>query len=390
DGSVLILDRLDPASPDPVSRLLRYRFGTQQSPALRLTDEIEVVTDGGEKVNRRLDVVAHDIAFANNRLYAVESEGNQTIVFELDPQNWPTQLRMSKEFLPMYYFGSRALVSFRSNVFYDVVGGETTSDARVSWVQLQVVEQPQFDREGLLYTPALDGRDRDCVWHRIFIDGCIPPETSVQVWTRAHNDPDLLESVAFRREPDIYLRGAGAELPFYNPFSDKEVVPDRTGTWEVLFQQAHGRYLQLKLVVSGNGRTTPHLRALRIYFPRFSYPKNYLPDVYLDDPESASFLERMLANQEGFFTDIEGKINDVSMLFDARTATPETLDWLASWLGVMLDPLWAQIQRQRGLDECTEARGEKIADRRRLLIRFTRKLYERRGTPSGILFALHL
>jgi hypothetical protein len=34
--------------------------------------------------------------------------------------------------------------------------------------------------------------------------------------------------------------------------------------------------------------------------------------------------------------------------------------------------------------------GEKTADRRRLLIRFTRKLYERRGTPSGILFALHL
>jgi phage tail-like protein len=390
DGSILILDRLDPTSPDPVSRLLRYRFGSQQSPALRLTDEIEVVTDGGEKVSRRLDVVAHDLAFASNKLYAVESEGNQTIAFELEPQNWPAQLRMSKEFLPMYYFGSRALVSFQSNVFYDVVGGDTTNDARVSWVQLQVVEQPQFDREGLLYTPLLDGRDRDCVWHRVFIDGCIPPETSVQVWTRAHNDPDLLESVAFRREPNIYLRGAGAELPFYNPFSDKEVVPERTGTWEVLFQQALGRYLQLKLVVSGNGRTTPHLRALRIYFPRFSYPKNYLPDVYLDDPESGSFLERMLANQEGFFTDIEGKINDVSMLFDARSATPETLDWLASWLGMMLDPLWAQIQRQRGADECIDARGEKIADRRRLLIRFTRKLYERRGTTSGILFALHL
>jgi hypothetical protein len=54
----------------------------------------------------------------------------------------------------------------------------------------------------------------------------------------------------------------------------------------------------------------------------------------------------------------------------------------------MLDPLWAQIQQKRR--EEGHSNGKKTADRRRLLIRFGRKLYERRGSPSGILFALHL
>lgn len=392
DGSVLILDRLaatSPPDPDgPVSQILRYRFGSQESPGLRLTDQIEVVAEGAGKVRRRLNVVAYDIAFAGDRLYAVESEGNQTLSFELNVQHWPMRLNMSTDFLPMYYFGSRALVALEKKVFYDVVGGDETNDALVSRVQLQVVEQPQYDREGTLHTPLLDGKERDCVWHRLFIDACIPAETSVQVWTRAHNDLDLLEGVPFQREPNLYLRGAGSELPFFKAFPEREVLPERTGTWELLFQQARGRYLELKLVVSGNERTTPHLHTLRAYFPRFSYPKHYLPSVYLDDAESASFLERMLANEEGFFTEIEGKINDVSMLFDARSAPPESLDWLAGWLGLMLDPLWAQIQQQRRA--AGHSHGKKAVDRRRLLIRFARKLYERRGTPSGVLFALHL
>ena len=391
DGSVLILDRnvtTSPAPDSPVSQVLRYRFSNQESPPLLLTVRIEVFAEGSGKVERRLNVLAYDIAFAGNRLYAVESEGNQVLSFELKPEDWPLRLRMSRDFLPMYYYGSRALVSFEAHVFYDVVGGDGANDALVSWVQLQSVEQPHYDREGTLLTPFLDGRERNCVWHRLFIDACIPAETSVQVWTRAHNDLSLLDGVPFQREPELYLRGAGPELPFFSAFPEREVLPERTGTWEVLFQQAQGRYFQLKLVLGGNERTTPHLHTVRVYFPRFSYPRHYLPNVYLEDAESASFLERMLANEEGFLTDIEGMINDISMLFDARSAPPESLDWLAAWLGLMLDPLWARIQEQRRA--AGHAHGQKGADRRRLFIRFARKLYERRGTPSGVLFALHL
>jgi len=392
DGTVLILDRLADLPPrvsrEPVSLVLRYRFGRLEAPALLLSDEVEVVTEDEGKARRVLNVVAYDIAFAGGRLYAVESEGSQALSFQLDPEHWPAQLRISTDFLPLHYFGRRALVAWEDGIFYDVVGGDSTRDELVRWLQLQAIDEAQYDREGALVTPVLDGKERDCVWHRLLIEACIPAESFVEVWTRAQNDPDLLPGVPFRREPDPYLRGAGPELPFYDAFPDRDALPEFTGTWELLFQQARGRYLEIKLVVGGNERTTPHLHALRAYYPRFSYPKHYMPKVYQDDEESASFLERMLANTEGFYSDIEGRINDVSLLFDARSAPAEALDWLAGWVGLALDPLWARIQQQR--QATTGSAGTRVADRRRLFIRLARKLYDRRGTPSGILFAVHL
>jgi phage tail-like protein len=209
------------------------------------------------------------------------------------------------------------------------------------------------------------------------------------VWTRAANDPQLLESLPFLGEPAPYLRGANSELPYYRPFPEAEHPQENKGTWELLFQAAEGRYLQIKLVLTGNGRTTPQLRAVRAYYPRFSYPRRYLPAVYLEDAESAWFLERLLANPEGFFTEIEGKIDAVSSLFDARSALPETLDWLASWLGLVLDPLWSRLPAHQK-EQRVPSSQQQVPDRRRLFIRFVLKLYDRRGTTEGIKFALHL
>jgi phage tail-like protein len=225
--------------------------------------------------------------------------------------------------------------------------------------------------------PSFDGKQRGCVWHRLLLDGCIPPETSVEVWTRANDSLDLLERMPFMQEPPLYRRGGGAEIPFYTPFPD-------AGTWELLFQAATGRYIQIKLVLRGNLIATPQIQTLRIYYPRFSYPQRYLPMAYQEDRESAAFLERLLANPEGLYSEIEGKITLVGSLFDPRIAPAEALDWLAGWWGLVLDPLWAGLQQRR------QKSGQPTVDRRRLFIRFARKLYDRRGTVDGMQFALHL
>src|SRR5205823_3787355 len=126
---------------------------------------------------------------------------------------------------------------------------------------------------------------------------------------------------SWQREPSLYLRRDGSELPFV-PRSQAA----NSGTWELLLQHAQGRYLQIKLKLLGNGRSTPRIRAMRIYYPRFSYLEHYLPAVYRDDSDSASFLDRFLANIEGFYTAIEDKIANIAMLFTVASTPAEALE----------------------------------------------------------------
>jgi hypothetical protein len=346
------------------------------------------------------------------------------------------------QYLPLHLYGGRALgvptgTEVTAQVYYDLARGDRTQDASARWVAVQPIDRPRYVTQAELLLgavgldpdspPLFDGKQRDCTWHRLFLDACIPAETSVTVLTRAANTVEALASLPFLQEPTPYRRGTGAELPYYEPFPEQDAgsqvgsqVGSQAGSttagtdlasWETLFQAAIGRFLQVKLVLQGNGRASPRLRAARIYYPRFSYLRRYLPAVYQDDPESAGFTERLLANMEGFNTEIEGKIALARLLFDARTAPSDALDWLASWLGLLFDPLWARIQARRqtsaplpvtlaqrpssaaGVLLTSPPGGAATAiapDRRRLFIRFARHLFETRGTPSGIRLALHL
>lgn len=386
---VLILD--NPPDASSPSQLYHYALAELLAAPIPLVDEVEVATVGETNTYHQLSVLGFDMAYTahDQTLYVVERDGNQVVAFYLDLTAAPPTLAVRRDYWPMHFFGGRALVSSMSQadqpaqVYYDVVGRQEDRDAATRWMALRAIHQPRYTREATLETPIMDGKERDCVWHRLFLEACIPAETAVTIYTRAHNDKELLATVGYNPEPALYRRGAGPEIPYYQPFAHKTPA-DGQGTWELLLQAAHGRYLQIKLVLTGNGRVTPQLHALRAYYPRFSYPARFLPAVY---QEEGTFLERLLANMEGIFTETEGKMVAVSSLFDARSAPPEALDWLAGWLGLMMDPLWAQVQANRYADHIN---GKPASDRRRLFIRYARILYERRGTLNGLRFALHL
>ena len=409
DGSVLILDGTAATAPSgdatTASLLYRYRFGALLGAPVALAGLADLADSSLSGVKQQMvSVIAHDIAVSSGTLYAAERFGRQSLGFSLtlDPS---LSLTLTPAYLPMHRFGGRALVACSGNsgaaVSYDVIGTADGKDTAVRWARLQAVDQPAHAAAATLETPVLDGVARDCLWDAVFLDACIPPGCDVSLAASVDNDPALAALGPFVPQPDLYLRQAtasgavsGAEIPYYDPFADSDPQPGVLGTWEVLLQQLRGRYLKLQLQISGNRRATPQLQALRVYYPRFSYARRYLPAVYQEDAVSASFVERLLANPKGFYTDIEGKIRNVGVLFDPRSAPKEALDWLAGWLGLALDPLWQDISErlQTTVTGATSACGAapSAPDRRRLFIRFATRLYSRRGTADGIRFALHL
>lgn len=290
-----------------------------------------------------------------NTLYVVGQNGDQAWAFTADFSSDQLSLTPLPEYYPMRLFGGRGLVVGASQVFYD---------SQSNWVPLVIQKRPRYVEDAVLLTVVMDGKQPDCVWDRLMLDAVIPGETQVIVSSRAGNDPQSLLGQGWFQEPAPYARSTGSEIPW---------SPEAAGesTWELLFQNAVGQYLQLQVDLHGNRQLTPRLRALRAYYPRFSYLQHYLPGVYRENPQSASFLDRLLCNFSGFYTTIEDRLATVEALFDAGSAPRETLDWLANWFGVALDPAWSDAKR-------------------RLFLKNATTFFEARGTVPGLMMALRL
>lgn len=362
DGTVLILDG---------ESIYRYRLNEQVGEPLALTAVAPQIDPDAASLH------GYDIAFAaaagwqpgqpvRGTLYLVDSGGNQAWAFDLLPDDTALSLELQESFYPMRLFGGKGVVAAAGRAYYDM--GER-------WLPLAAQQRPRYEGQAQATAPGeqmvFDGQVPACTWHRLLLDACIPPGAEVRVESRAADLPDLVPQLPWRTEPQLYLRHSGSEIPWHHPFADKTELRTGTGTWELLFQQAVGRYLQIRLTLRGSGRNSPRLRALRLYYPRFSYLKEYLPAVYGQDEAAASFLDRFLANVEGMYTALEGRIAEAQLLFSPDTIPSDYLDWLGQWFGVMLDEQW---------DEA----------RKRLFLRHAMQLFRQRGTLPGLIRAVRL
>ena len=363
DGSILVLDAGGAGGP---ARVLRYRGGAL-SAAVAL-DAAAVQPHLGEGL-----AGGHAFAFlpapdapagaVRGQLLLALRDAAQVFAFDLLAEGDLFRLDLLPRLLPLQAFGGKALVS---------VGGDVRYDMGDRWIALAEQPRARYFREAWADGAPLrfDGKVPQCVWHRLALDACVPPGTEVDVLARAADDPADLDGVGWEEQPRPYRRADGSELPFDRPFGDTGGDP-RFGTFETLLQSAVGRWLELRLVLRGDGRASPRVRALRAWYPRFSYLRQYLPAVYREDPASAGFLERYLANPEGIFTALEGRVAAAEALLDPRLSPPEFLPWLAGWLGASIDASW---------DEA----------RQRLFVRNAWLLFRWRGTPLGLLALVRL
>jgi len=359
DGSVVVLDR-PPGQSTP--RLYRHdQTGWIEIPGL---DVLTAAVPLG--FNRR----THEFAVLRgtsdtdlDRLVLIPEAGNQAFLFVLEHLEGFWFARMRAEFLPLRLYSGKGIAVRGRDALYDSSG---------NWVPIRSQERPRHAREGWIQTDPYDSKLPECVWHRLMLDGCIPAEGQVEVDARAANSLDDLGTAEWQVQPSPYRRWTGSELPWLSV----EASGGRD-TWELLLQKVRGRFVELRFRLSGNGRVTPRLRAVRLYAPRFSYVRNYLPEIYRDEDlfgaagGSADFYDRFVANFEGQFTALEDRMANLQVLLDPRLAPPETLAWLAEWLGAVLDPAW-DVPRQR------------------LFLRHAMELYRWRGTQRGLELALQL
>lgn len=278
---------------------------------------------------------------------------------------------------------------------------------------------PSWARQGTaLNNIAMDSGSVQTVWHRLYLEASIPASCRVQVGLAATNEPVAAEDLETTIPADDWHEhrfGGGAlsatdprtntpqgawvsyasEIPHHPGFVQCEREPGRAGLFTVLIQRGNrrvrsmrGRFLHVRVVLFGNGRTTPEIWAVRAYASRFSYVDNYLPELYRESefgPEAeavirateprtstpADFLERFLNNFEGVLTPLEDRVANAYVLTDPYTTPEEALEWLGSWIGLSFDPAYPPA-------------------RRRQLLAAAPQLYRRRGTLPGLRQALNI
>jgi len=217
---------------------------------------------------------------------------------------------------------------------------------------------------------ALDAGTPGTVWDRIYLDACIPPGCTIAIGARAADDQDALpggEDERYEAQPAPLWSPLRSELPF--AASRAERLAGRSGLFEILLQrpngavrEVRGRYLRLCLTLTGDGRHSPALYALRICYPRFSWQTHYLPDHFQQQEaplaalpvepvpaNGADLRERLFACFYGVLTPLEERIVAAETLLYPDAAPSAWLPRLAEMLGTTLRPHWPEDRRRRWL-----------------------------------------
>ena len=257
----------------------------------------------------------------------------------------------------------------------------------------------EYERVGRVTTFRLDSGEYQTVWGRLFIDACIPEGTDVSVHYIALDEmgdgqtmprvaPGDIQHATVRR-PDLsppipplqlvpgrfdvvnplHRRESGRELPWTQP-----PVDDPFETYEAPIDAPAGRYLWITLELRGNTKRSARVRCVRAEHPSHDYLRR-LPRTLSRDASAATFLLRYLAIFEGFLGEIEARAVDRDLLLDARATPDEALPWLASFLGLVLDELWATAPAPN---------GQTASDVRRRYVEEAAWLFRYRGTVPGL------
>jgi phage tail-like protein len=276
---------------------------------------------------------------------------------------------------------------------YDGSGLVVTRDGRVGYFtaagfRLAVIAPVAYETEGICVTYRLDSGTPRNRWGRLFLEACIPDGTSCLVGASTSDDDYVTQVPHAPPEPaDCVPAALAPSAPPPPPLPPPSLVPDpgsvagglhrRPGpvtpwwpgdevlaTFEAPVTAPPGRYLWVTLRLRGNQRRTPRVREVRVERPAHTLLRR-LPGAFSADERQAEFLHRYLATFDGLLHDLDLRSRCRDILVDPSGTPAEALDWLASFVGLVLDDRWAEAARRRLVAEIVP-------------------LYRRRGTLGAL------
>ncbi len=210
----------------------------------------------------------------------------------------------------------------------------------------------------------LDSGAPDTLWHKIYLEACIPSGCRLRVQVKSFDDFARSGSDWQIQQPPHWL-SAESELAFHKGFFESK--PNHQGLFEILLQrqdgevrEIRGRYLRILVEMQGDGRHSPAIHAMRVYYPRLSWQQAYLPQHFhqqqrpdpaqVDMPgNGADLRERMLAVAEGIMTPIEETVAHAEYWAYPRACPSQHLPRLASTLGAELPAHWPEYRQREWL-----------------------------------------
>lgn len=232
----------------------------------------------------------------------------------------------------------------------------------VQWTADGIAMQDS-EKAAYFYSRVFDSREKQTIWHRIRLRAKSLGDASIRFTFYVSEVPYLLQDGQTRQIAEV-LQDTHLSMTEKKQLFAPYAVKTAQNPTDALLHEAQGRYLWFLAELFGFGGQSPVLEHIRIDFPKETWLQ-YLPEIYQNPPESASFTERFLSIFQSLYDSIEAEMAQLPAKLDPTAAEGEFLHWLAGWLDLEDTYLWTEAQL-------------------RYLLQHAMEFYRKRGTRQGI------
>ena len=217
-------------------------------------------------------------------------------------------------------------------------GSHYNMDASTFGLQLANIQQ----EEGYYYSRLLDTREKQMQWHRLLVEGDTISESAVRFWIYTSESPTVCYGDT---ELDLETLLTDETMPvqekqnLFQPYCVRMIDNPK----DCLLHDVQGRYLWFCIRFVAQSGHSPSIKKMKWIFPKNTWLQ-YLPDIYQENRESASFVERYLGMFQSLYQDMTAAIWNVPQYLDADVVTGAFLEWLTSWISVEDSYLWNEEQ----------------------------------------------